>query len=253
MIMRKILILIFLLIIILSANGQQVWPDKLVVILDSGHGGEDTGCHPLHSNFFENGYCYDVALRLEKMLKDNGIIVFKTTKDKKRKISDNIYLPPLSKAVFTINGKIVKNGMGLYNRTDFGNEKLEKYYNYEVFFISIHFDVSNSSFLGARIIKEKGNYKSNLFSDILEKEFQKKNLLSNSFVPVFENGDSINYKRHLHVLSYKNKISPKVLIELGNTNNNQDLLRIQNPSIREEYAKVIFIALEKYTQKTDYK
>jgi len=215
--------------------------------------GEDTGCHPKDTKFFENAYCYDVALRLEKILKDSGVVVFKTIKDKKRKINNNKigYIPALSKAVFSINGKTVNNGKFLYFRTDYANSKLNKFYGYEIIFISIHFDVINSKFLGARIIKEKDSYKSDLFSDILEKEFQKKNLLSNSFVPVFENGDPITYKKHLHVLGVNNKISPKVLIELGNTQNYEDMLRIKNPNIREEYARVIFIDLKKYTQRAD--
>jgi N-acetylmuramoyl-L-alanine amidase len=249
--MRKLLISIILLIIVLSANSQNL--SGLVVIIDSGHGGKDLGCVVKNSQFIENAYCYDVALRLEKILKDSGIIVFKTTKDSKRRINNTILgnIPSLSHAVFSINGKMVKNGKGLYKRTDFCNLKFQKYHDHEIVFISIHFDVTSSDFLGARIIKEKGNYKSSLFSDILKEELQKKNLLSNSFFPVFENGDPLIYKRHLHILSGKNKISPKVLIELGNTQNQEDLLRIKNPNIREEYARVMFNALKKYAQKTN--
>jgi N-acetylmuramoyl-L-alanine amidase len=249
--MRKLLILIILLIIVLSVKGKD--SNNLVVIIDPGHGGKDVGCHPENTSFFENGYCYDVSLRLEKILKDSGFIVFKTIVDKKRKINNNIYgyIPQLSKAIFSIDGKIVERGKSLSKRTDFANSKMKKFNDYEMIFISIHFDFINSNFSGARIIIEKDNERSKLFSSYLEREFKNKNLLSNSFFPVFDNGDPIIYKRNLYVLGDKNKVSPKVLVELGNIQNKEDLIRIKDPNIRDEYAKIIFIAIKKYIQRTD--
>ncbi len=252
--MKKILILLALFLAIFSLYSKSL--SNIVVIIDPGHGGSDRGCFIKDYNnkiiFTEDGYNYDLALRLEKVLKDSGAIVFKTIESRERVINNTILpIKSINNAIFSIDGTKVHNGKGLYKRTDFCNLKNNKYKNKKVIFISIHFDFISPNFLGVRIIKSK-NSASDSLSIYLQKEFKKNNLISNYFPSIIENGDRITYGRNLHVLGYKNKIKTKVLIELANTQNEVDFLRIRNLSDRDEYVVNIVNALIKYVKKTDY-
>ena len=246
--MKKMIILAIFLIINIILFSQK--KGDFVVIIDPGHGGWDNGAGVFINNdkdnlITESAYCFDVALRLEKLLKNDGIIVFKTTKSYQKNIIDNNILeiiPPCTDAVFSFDETVVDKGIwGLSKRIFFSNSKIKEYPHYRIVFISIHFDISRSNLFGVRIIKG-----GNVISNYLFKEFKKKKLLSNSKIPILNNGDKSQGIRHLFVLGDRNLIPQKVIIELANLKNKRDLARLQNPKIRQEYALIIRKALEKY-------
>jgi len=255
--MKKNISLIILVVLVsFRINSQGQGPlDNLVVIIDPPHGGKDYGTNGyLAENKLiinESSYCYDIALRVEIMLKNEGALVFKTLYNKmyQEPIYDrpNEVIMPEQMEVFSFDGSEIKNDtLGLSKRTSFGNQKLKEYPGYKVVYISIHFDNLPSNYKGARIIK--GNNSDSL-SNCLTEEFQKRNLLSKQLVPVIKNGDKKNGIKNLYVLKDLNRVPEKVLIELGNIKNGDDLNILKNPYGREFYAITITRALEKYMNK----
>jgi N-acetylmuramoyl-L-alanine amidase len=243
--MKRISFLMILLMVILSASiSSQNQLSGLVVIIDPGHGGLDTGAIVRLNKvpIIESVYSYDVALRLERMLLNKGAIVFKTTKNNNIiNNKDTIKLYP--KTFFSLDGSIVERGiLGLDKRTSFANLKAKKYPSKKIVFISIHFDISRLDYLGVRIIKGEND----TIGNFIRNEFEQNYLLSNSLVPVLENGDKTHGIRHLYVLGGYNKINNKILLELSNLKNEKDLSRVLNANMRENYAFIIYFALEKY-------
>jgi N-acetylmuramoyl-L-alanine amidase len=88
--MKKTAMIIFVLFSTVVFNSFPVVASnelaKMAVVIDAGHGGMDPGANrPFPNNkkalVTESAYCYDVALRLERMLKSKGALVIKTTKN----------------------------------------------------------------------------------------------------------------------------------------------------------------------------
>jgi len=244
--MKKISFLIILLMVILSLSiSSQNQLSGLVVIIDPGHGGLDTGAVVYLNKrvpVIESVYAYDVVLRLERMLLNKGAIVFKTTKNNNTiNNEDTIKLYP--KTFFSIDGSIAERGkVGLNKRTSFANLKARKYHNLKVVFISIHFDISYSGYFGMRVIK--GNH--DTIYNFIRTGFEENYLLSNSPNPILKNGDKANGIGRKYVLGGMNSINNKILIELANLKNEKDLSRVLNANMRENYAFIISFALEKY-------
>jgi N-acetylmuramoyl-L-alanine amidase len=110
-------------------------------------------------------------------------------------------------------------------------------------FISIHFDSVANEYKGARVIYGKGGYK---LAQVLQKEFTGEGKISNFYPPLLSNGDRSHGIRCLTVLGNKNSISPKVLLELGNFNNELDFWRIRDYKMRENYAQIIVRAITRF-------
>ena len=253
--MKKIFFSFFIFITLTSYKNESN-PDLygLVVIIDPGHGGTDPGANGYFGGqlrITESAYCYDVALRLEKILKSKGAIVFKTVKSAQRTPIDNKpqQVIPFLRAysLFTFDTSMVEAGTsGLSKRISFANSKFESYPKHKIVFISIHFDVLPKKISGTRVIT--GVNASGL-GNCLKIELENKHRLSTSGNPVLKTGDKTHGIKNIFVLGKTNKISQCVLLELGNFNNEADLWRIRDPKVREDYALIVTSSLERFMKK----
>lgn len=226
---------------------------KLVVVVDSGHGGDDPGAHGVFANqeIFESEYVYDVAKRIEREVEWFDGKVFLTTRKKSsanlvRNWWPNLVLPRDKSEVFALDGEPVKAGReGLRKRTGFANQILGRFRSSKrVLFISVHFDSlgnENGGIYGMRIITPDVRSRLTfLVADSCRKRLRENN-------PVVASGDQDHGMPNLLVLrELYNKIEQRILIELGNFGNPADIWRIRNPQVREDYAKCIVEALKKF-------
>jgi N-acetylmuramoyl-L-alanine amidase len=216
----------------------------VVVVLDPGHGGRDPG-GKIHIDkkmlVCESGYSYDVALRLEKILKEEGAIVFRTCYSNREIINDTLGLiRPNNEAKFTLDSSIVKNdSIGLNKRVLYATKIKNEYKSNRIIYLAIHFDVISSKYHGARIV----TVEKNLFVNTLINEFKTKGCFSPYSNSVLISG---NGYKNIFVLKHLNFIADRVLLELGNICNRNDLLKMRNPSSREDYAHIINSALLRY-------
>jgi len=219
-----------------------------MVILDPGHGGRDGGSTGIFNGqmVVEDEYVYDVALRVDRLIKARGGLSFLTLHDKKTGIRSwraQEVFPDERHETFAGQSSIARSGTrGLNQRLAYGNAMSRKYPKYKQAWISIHFDVvgTKKDVEGVRIIKSAG---SNGLAQALGCSFGKSSRLRD-INPVVVNGDPRFGIRNLWILRGGNKIQEKVLVELGNFNNTTDVWRVRNPVTREAYALAIVEALE---------
>ncbi|HOX10747.1 MAG TPA: N-acetylmuramoyl-L-alanine amidase [Candidatus Moranbacteria bacterium] len=250
---KVITVIVFLFPVVLFTNPALASNDlaKMVVVIDAGHGGKDPGA----SGYFgddkkysatESAYCYDVALRLERILKKKGAVVIMTTENNSWKIpianKPNEVIPANTRAVFTLDDSPVSAGSkAISRRVEIANSALKKPGMLRAVFISIHFDVlGNGTLEGTRIIAGEN---ANDLSILLEDEFKNESRVSNSGNSVLKNGDRSHGIKHLHILGSTNRVKQKALIELGNFRNAKDLWRIRDYRVRENYAQIVVRAL----------
>ncbi len=219
-----------------------------VVVLDSGHGGMDPGASGIHDGqrVVEDEYVYDVTLRVRRMIRAKGGLVVMTTTDRtgERNWETFRVFPDEQTERFVWDGSIVRAGtVGLTKRLRLGNQTSRRYPSHRQAWISIHFDVrGRGEDDGVRIITPDTELR---LAKSLESSFGNAKRLRDDD-PIVESGDRSHGIRRLFVLSGRNQIKEKVLIELGNFKNRDDLWRIRNPVVREAFARAIVQALEKY-------
>ena len=252
--MKKIAMIIFVLFSIVLFIEPALASKELngmVVVIDAGHGGLDPGANkPFPSDkkklVTESAYCFDVAMRLERILKGKGASVIRTTENRlwKTPVANHPSeaLPSNREAISSLNKLQVRAGKsGLRPRVEIANRALKVSNLPRVCFISIHFDALRDKELqSARIIAGKN---ANDLSVLLERNFEEERRISNSGKPVLKNGDKSHGIRNIYVLSDANQVKQKVLVELGNFNNEKDLWRIRDYKVRENYAQIITRAL----------
>lgn len=220
-----------------------------VIVLDPGHGGMDPGSSATHAErrVVEDEYVYDVALRVRRMAKAKDAIVGMTLTDDvgERNWTASRIFPDARTERFTLDNSIVfAQTQGLRRRLTYGNRFFRTYPKHRRVWISIHFDVlgKNDQIDGVRIIAPDTELR---LAKALEQSFGIAKRLRDEDA-IVSNGDRDHGIRRLFILGSQNAFREKVLIELGNFNNDGDLWRIRDWKVREAYAQAIIRALESY-------
>lgn len=248
-------VMVWLLAAAVMAETQSQPLYGMVVVIDPGHGGTDPGSSGVFSRegirVSEDEYVYDVSLRLERILRSKGAIVVKTIRDAKHSAPDarpaNSVMPPDQNEVFTSNGRRVQaGGWGLLTRVRHANSVLQKYPRHRVVFLSIHFDsLGRKDREGVHFIRPRADNPE--LVGFLVDEFGKGGRLQNGGSSVLRNGDVRNILimrgRDDPYSGEWNRVRQRVLVELGNFSNEDDVWRIRDYRVRESYAQLITRAL----------
>ncbi len=250
--MRLLLSVLLALVAVTLVAGPKLPPDKKpllgwLVVLDPGHGGQDPGSSGRFNDqrVVEDEYVYDVALRVNRILRSMGALSFLTVQDRKtgeRSLKPQEIFPDERQEAYTGTSSVVRSGTwGLNQRLAYGNTLSRTYPRHRQAWISIHFDVlgKNKVIEGVRVIAPKGSDK---LAQALARSFAQYHRLRKN-APIIRNGDKTYGLRNLFILNGGNRISEKALIELGNFNNTTDVWRVRNPVTREAYARAIAEAL----------
>ncbi len=221
-----------------------------VLILDPGHGGTDPGASRGFNGqrVTENEYVYDVTRRVERLARAKDGIVFITLRHDEgtRDGSPQEIFADNRTERFSHDGSVAVAGTsGLRKRQLYGNAMVRKYPRHRLAWLSIHFDVvgTRKDVDGVRIIHAPNPGSLSLANRLAQSFDQAGRMRAHG--PVARNGDPRYGLRNLYILNGGNRAPAKVLVELGNFNNDVDLWRIRDPKVREAYARAIIEAFEK--------
>jgi len=184
---------------------------QLTVLIDPGHGGKDPGASAIDKKTYEKGLNLDVALRLNRILKEIG---FKTIMTR----TDDSYVDLASRS-------------GLANNS------------YVDFFMSIHFNAFNSTAKGIETL-----YFPNEVTDEYQLDNREiANIFHSELIDALNRTSrGITPRPGLHVLN-KTKM-PAILAELGFLTNREDFAEIKKDEYRETAARALAVSIVKYFQ-----
>ncbi len=185
--------------------------DQLTVLIDPGHGGKDPGAIAIDKSTNEKTLNLDVALRLNRILKDLG---FKTMLTR----TDDRYVDLASRS-------------GMANT------------NYVDFFMSIHFNAFTSSAKGIETLY----YPNEVTDEYPVDNRDMANIFHKEITNALKRPSrGITPRPGLHVLN-KTKM-PAILAELGFITNPEELAEIKKEEYRETAARALAVSIVKYFQ-----
>jgi N-acetylmuramoyl-L-alanine amidase len=187
--------------------------DQLTVLIDPGHGGKDPGAKAVDGTS-EKDLNLDVALRLNRILKDIGFNTMITRNDDRY--------------------------VDLASRTGMANN------NYVDFFMSIHFNAFTSSAKGIETL-----YYPNDITDEYPIDNKKMaNIFHNELIDALKRPSrGITPRPGLYVLN-KTKM-PAILAELGFITNPEEFEQIKKEDYREMAARALAASIVKYYQEIE--
>lgn len=237
------------------STGHAEKANPLLLILDPGHGGKDRGGY--NKNGFrhngqqipEDAYTVDVATRIERIARAKGWETFFTVLPSSRDpITSSAEQEPIlatrADTVYNRRGRqitVFPGATGLRLRLDAVREALDRAPDSHSVFISIHFDHALPRFSGAKIYTAP-ELASHPFVTILSTTLMAHGLGYRSDRGRFDNIDT----SQKFIVLVEGIVEPRVLIELGNFNNEEDRARILSAAGRQRYADIVIEALSKY-------
>lgn len=192
--------------------------DKIVVMVDAGHGGNDPGKVSIN-NDLEKDINLQIALKLEEILKGQDIEVVMTRRD-----DSALYEEGVSN----------KKNSDMRKRVELSKEK-----NVDLI-VSIH---SNSyieeSVCGAQVFYFKGSEDGKLLAESIQDDISKVSVLNNKRVA------KVNSDYYL----LRNVTAPAVIVECGFLSNVQEAALLKNNEYQRKIAWSIHLGIMEYINK----
>lgn len=195
-------------------------PYEKIVIIDAGHGGEDSGAVGV-SGVLEKDLNLDIALTLGRILEERGYIPVYTRLDDRLLYKDEE------------NIKGIRKISDLKNRCSFAS-------NYsDSLFVSIHMNsFGDEKYSGLQVYYSE-SHGSSLAAELVQASV--KELLQPS------NNRKIKSGKKIYVL--ENTENPAILIECGFITNKEECKKLENADYREKLASAIADGIIKYLEK----
>lgn len=188
-----------------------------VIVIDAGHGGIDGGAVGKNGTI-ESQVNLEIALRVRKLLEQDGAIVLLTRDE--------------DVGLYSENGTIRnKKNEDLRNRKKLRNES-----NADIF-VSIHMNsFSESKYYGAQTFYPKNSEESKRLAELIQEEL----------VRVIDNGNNRVAKQKNDIYLLKDCSIPTALVECGFLSNPREEKLFQEEKYQEKVAWSIYIGILRY-------
>lgn len=191
--------------------------DKVIAI-DAGHGGIDPGAIG-KQGVREDEVNLQIALKLRKLLEENGGIVILTRND--------------GEGLYTEESRTIRDK----KNEDLRNRRIEVNNSEPDVLLSIHLNsFPQSQYYGAQTFYKEGCEKSKNLAFIIQEEL--KNVLDKNNKRVPQSRDNVYIIRESK--------APAVLIECGFLSNPQEEMKLNDPKYQEKIAWAIYIGVMRY-------
>ena len=202
----------------MASNDEGGESNTKIILIDPGHGGIDGGASAADGTV-EKNINLNIALELEKLLKENGFKVFLTRDEDRGLYSDSGSVK--AKKIPDLNERC----------------KLKKDTNCDLF-ISIHLNkFSDASCKGAQVWYSK-NSESEEIANIIQSNLVADLDSSNHRKPKFA--------KDMYKVLRTNDDMPGVIVECGFLSNNQDLSNLKNESYQKKVAESLNKSIKNY-------
>jgi N-acetylmuramoyl-L-alanine amidase len=228
----------------------------VVLVLDPGHGGKDRGGFGergfSHKNDMipEDAYTYDVARRVARLAKGEGwtpvFTVVAEDADRVPEGRDGAMLPARRQLFYNLgpqNIVVFPGKEGLRSRLLAASRAVQQFPAAVAVFISLHFDLAAPRRSGARIYTAPELVR-HPFPGALAETFRERGLGYR-----IGNARSWSIESEDYLVLTEGSIVPRVLIELGNFNNERDRALMFAASGRETYAEAVTEAIRRYLRR----
>jgi N-acetylmuramoyl-L-alanine amidase len=224
-----------------------------VLVLDPGHGGKDRGGFNErgfpHKNGMvpEDAYTYDVARRVDRLAKRKGwVVVFTVTAGDTNSVPegrDGAMLSARRQLFYNLgpqNIVVFPGKEGLRLRLLAASRAVQEFPSAVALFISLHFDLAAPRTSGAKIYTAPELVR-HPFPGTLVETFRERGLGYR-----IGNARSWSIESEDYLVLTEGSLVPRVLIELGNFNNERDRALMFAASSREKYAEAVTEAIRRY-------
>lgn len=222
------------------------WLRSYRIIIDPGHGvGGDPGAVRQEKTkdgktitVYESNTVWDVALRLSSYVKKSGgaILITVTNSITQRVDYPTVTKDPITNHTLVVDPKNIGDHPKLHCRCRVANQACEKYSDKKVIFISLHFDSNPRKELGGITFythpKDKETRLIPYLMTAAHQYHRERKLNGEEYYP------SRNAEYYV-INPAHNAASNRVLVELGNLQNDADFWRMRDALVKEDYAKTI--------------